>query len=204
MALRLDHAAETLKGELQHAISQLDAQISQAQNSLHAQRAKRLAAQTEAFSQTLRALQAEAQVGRDRVNARIDAIIADLREGIGREPAFPVSSTKPCRRYSHQPGTSAVNVVRDLGGGNSLGPGLHSDHLGSVTLLVDSAWTRTSARLKWQWHMTAYPFSTGSAGKGALIWMADLDGWAREVARLLRPSGHLFVYQAHPAVILWT
>ena len=41
-------------------------------------------------------------------------------------------------------------------------------------------------------------------GKGALIWMPDLAAWARDVARLLRPSGHLFVYEAHPAVILWT
>jgi len=41
-------------------------------------------------------------------------------------------------------------------------------------------------------------------GKGALIWLPDLTEWAREVARLLRPSGHLFVYEAHPAVPLWT
>ncbi len=41
-------------------------------------------------------------------------------------------------------------------------------------------------------------------GKGALIWLPDLTGWARDVARLLRPSGHLFVYEAHPAVTLWT
>jgi SAM-dependent methyltransferase len=41
-------------------------------------------------------------------------------------------------------------------------------------------------------------------GKGALIWMSDLDGWARDVVRLLRPSGHLFIYEAHPAVPLWT
>jgi SAM-dependent methyltransferase len=41
-------------------------------------------------------------------------------------------------------------------------------------------------------------------GKGALIWMPDLTAWARDVARLLRPSGHLFVYEAHPAVPLWT
>ncbi len=41
-------------------------------------------------------------------------------------------------------------------------------------------------------------------GKGALIWMPDLAGWAREVARLLRPAGYLFIYEAHPAVILWT
>jgi SAM-dependent methyltransferase len=41
-------------------------------------------------------------------------------------------------------------------------------------------------------------------GKGALIWMPDLDAWARDVARLLRPSGRLFVYESHPAVPLWT
>ena len=41
-------------------------------------------------------------------------------------------------------------------------------------------------------------------GKGALIWMPDLAEWSRDVARLLRPSGHLFVYEGHPAVPLWT
>jgi SAM-dependent methyltransferase len=53
------------------------------------------------------------------------------------------------------------------------------------------------------------PLADGTAdlvytGKGALIWMPDLDGWAREAARLLRPGGHLFVYEGHPAVPLWT
>ena len=41
-------------------------------------------------------------------------------------------------------------------------------------------------------------------GKGALIWMEDLDAWAAEMRRLLRPGGHLFVYEAHPLVPLWT
>ncbi|MGW7682620.1 class I SAM-dependent methyltransferase [Kribbella sp. NPDC054772] len=41
-------------------------------------------------------------------------------------------------------------------------------------------------------------------GKGALIWMRDIDAWARDVARLVRPGGHLFVYEAHPAVPLWS
>jgi SAM-dependent methyltransferase len=53
------------------------------------------------------------------------------------------------------------------------------------------------------------PLADGTAdlvytGKGALIWMPDLDAWAREAARLLRPGGHLFVYEGHPAVPLWT
>ena len=41
-------------------------------------------------------------------------------------------------------------------------------------------------------------------GKGALIWMRDLAAWARDAARLLRPAGHLFVYESHPMVPLWT
>ncbi|SHN38470.1 class I SAM-dependent methyltransferase [Cryptosporangium aurantiacum] len=41
-------------------------------------------------------------------------------------------------------------------------------------------------------------------GKGAVIWMRDLDAWAADIARLLRPSGHLFVYDEHPAFSLWT
>jgi SAM-dependent methyltransferase len=41
-------------------------------------------------------------------------------------------------------------------------------------------------------------------GKGALIWMQDLAARAEDAARLLRPTGHLFIYEAHPAVPLWT
>jgi SAM-dependent methyltransferase len=53
------------------------------------------------------------------------------------------------------------------------------------------------------------PLASASAdlvytGKGALIWMPDLAAWARDAARLLRPGGHLFVYEAHPAVALWS
>ena len=40
-------------------------------------------------------------------------------------------------------------------------------------------------------------------GKGALIWLEDLHGWAQEMRRLLRPGGHLFVLEAHPLVPLW-
>ena len=41
-------------------------------------------------------------------------------------------------------------------------------------------------------------------GKGALMWLADLDVWAAEVHRLLRPGGSCFVYEAHPMAALWT
>jgi SAM-dependent methyltransferase len=35
-------------------------------------------------------------------------------------------------------------------------------------------------------------------GKGALMWMPDLDGWAREAARLIRPGGHPVHLRATP------
>lgn len=41
-------------------------------------------------------------------------------------------------------------------------------------------------------------------GKGTLIWIPDLRAWAADAARLLRPSGHLLIYEAHPMVPLWT
>ncbi|GAB3452188.1 class I SAM-dependent methyltransferase [Kineococcus endophyticus] len=40
-------------------------------------------------------------------------------------------------------------------------------------------------------------------GKGAVVWVADLDAWAQETARVLRPGGHLFVHEAHPMVPLY-
>jgi SAM-dependent methyltransferase len=53
------------------------------------------------------------------------------------------------------------------------------------------------------------PLAAGCAdlvytGKGALIWMSDIDAWARHVVHLLRPGGHLFIYESHPAVPLWS
>ena len=41
-------------------------------------------------------------------------------------------------------------------------------------------------------------------GKGSLVWLADLDVWAGEVFRLLRPGGTFFVHDAHPMAAMWT
>jgi SAM-dependent methyltransferase len=41
-------------------------------------------------------------------------------------------------------------------------------------------------------------------GKGALIWMPDINAWATEMARLTRPGGHLFIHDGHPATELWS
>lgn len=40
-------------------------------------------------------------------------------------------------------------------------------------------------------------------GKGALIWVDNMSAWLTEMRRLLRPGGHLFIYEAHPLTPLW-
>ena len=40
-------------------------------------------------------------------------------------------------------------------------------------------------------------------GKGALPWVLDLAAWARGVAEIVAPSGHLFIFEAHPLNGLW-
>ncbi len=37
-------------------------------------------------------------------------------------------------------------------------------------------------------------------GKGSLVWLPDLDAWARVVAELLRPGGALYLVEFHPLV----
>jgi SAM-dependent methyltransferase len=36
-------------------------------------------------------------------------------------------------------------------------------------------------------------------GRGALIWLHDLDGWAAVLRRLLAPAGRLVIFDGHPA-----
>jgi SAM-dependent methyltransferase len=36
-------------------------------------------------------------------------------------------------------------------------------------------------------------------GRGAIIWLHDLDGWAAVIARLLAPAGRLVIFDGHPA-----
>jgi len=36
-------------------------------------------------------------------------------------------------------------------------------------------------------------------GRGSLIWLHDLDGWAAVLRRLLAPSGRLVIFDGHPA-----
>ena len=41
-------------------------------------------------------------------------------------------------------------------------------------------------------------FDVVYTGKGALCWLPDLDGWAKVVARLLKPGGVLYLMDTHP------
>ena len=40
-------------------------------------------------------------------------------------------------------------------------------------------------------------------GKGSLPWILDLGAWGHSVARLLRPRGHIFLFEGHPLAALW-
>jgi SAM-dependent methyltransferase len=41
-------------------------------------------------------------------------------------------------------------------------------------------------------------FDVVYTGKGALLWLPDMDGWAAEVAGLLAPGGFLYLTELHP------
>ena len=40
-------------------------------------------------------------------------------------------------------------------------------------------------------------------GRGAICWLMDLDAWARVVFRLLKPGGHLYLFDGHPISWVW-
>jgi len=40
-------------------------------------------------------------------------------------------------------------------------------------------------------------------GRGAIDWLQDLDAWARVVYRLLKPGGHLSLFDGHPITYLF-
>jgi SAM-dependent methyltransferase len=40
-------------------------------------------------------------------------------------------------------------------------------------------------------------------GRGALLWMMDLDAWAAVVVRLLKPGGLLHIFEGHPLDFVW-
>jgi SAM-dependent methyltransferase len=79
--------------------------------------------------------------------------------------------------------------------------------------MISSARRKTSAlnaRADWVCcDVLAVPDSlNGSAdlvhtGRGALLWMMDLDAWAAVVYRLLKPGGLLHIFEGHPLDWVW-
>jgi hypothetical protein len=78
---------DTATVAVEHAVSELSAQILRAQDLLQAEQVKELTAQTAALNETLRALHADAEASRQRADARIEAAVADLRDSISKELA---------------------------------------------------------------------------------------------------------------------
>jgi SAM-dependent methyltransferase len=67
-----------------------------------------------------------------------------------------------------------------------------------------------SARASWHCCdiLAAPPELSGTAdlvhtGRGALLWMMDLDAWAQVVHRLLKPGGRLHIFEGHPLDWVW-
>lgn len=40
-------------------------------------------------------------------------------------------------------------------------------------------------------------------GRGSLPWILNLAGWAGSVSMLLKPGGHVFIFEGHPLTSLW-
>jgi uncharacterized phage infection (PIP) family protein YhgE len=78
---------DTAIAGLEQAVSTVSTQVLQTRDLLRAEQVNELAAQTTALSGTVRALHADTEASRERVDARMEAAIADLRDTIGKELA---------------------------------------------------------------------------------------------------------------------
>ncbi len=117
----------------------------------------------------------------------------------------PLLATRP--RVVHLQSGNGVDCIELLRAGASFAVGIDFSQVA-----VRAASTRARRIGVPAQYVTAAvphtPLADGSAdlvytGKGALMWLGDLDAWGHEVARLLAPGGALFVYDAHPAASLW-
>lgn len=118
----------------------------------------------------------------------------------------PLLASAP--RVVHLQSGNGADCVQLLGAGASSAVGIDFSHV-AVTAATARARRIGSPARYVTGAVPATPLADGVAdlvytGKGALMWLADLGAWAREVVRLLAPGGALHVYDAHPAAALWT
>ena len=79
--------------------------------------------------------------------------------------------------------------------------------------MIDSARRKTAALgLPADWHCcdvldTPHALDATAdlvhTGRGALLWMMDLDAWAAVIYRLLKPGGKVHIFEGHPLDWVW-
>ncbi len=133
------------------------------------------------------------------------AVIADLRRGrttlwpAERELMGPVRG----RRLLHlQCGAGEDTLAWALLGARATGVDIAPARIASakrnaaLTGLKAGFVAADVARLPFRRHT----FDLAYTSRGAMVWLGELDGWAREVARVLRPGGRFLVCDEHPVL----
>jgi SAM-dependent methyltransferase len=132
------------------------------------------------------------RAGRSNLFPVEEELIGDLRAGAGTRRAIHLQCAG---------GRDSLSLW-NLGADEVIGVDISPRMLALARRLTDA----TGARAQWiEADVLETPHDLdGTAdlvytGRGALIWLQDLDGWAAVVQRLLAPSGRLVVFDGHPA-----
>ena len=132
------------------------------------------------------------RAGRSNLFPVEEELIGDLRAGSGTRRAIHLQCAG---------GRDSLSLW-NLGADEVIGVDISPRMLALARRLTDA----TGARAQWiEADVLETPHDLdGTAdlvytGRGALIWLQDLDGWAAVVQRLLAPSGRLVVFDGHPA-----
>lgn len=143
--------------------------------------------------------------------ADVEGDIAFLKSGgvnLSEREIRAVGDLRECNRAIHllcSHGLDALSLL-NLGAREVVGVDISAEMLElarqkSEALSAAATWVQSDV-------LNVPPELNGSAdliltGSGALPWVADLDGWARVVARLLRPGGKLVISEGHPLNWVW-
>jgi ubiquinone/menaquinone biosynthesis C-methylase UbiE len=142
---------------------------------------------------------------------QLDESIAFLRTGgtnfVAPEFGF-LRPLMPCERAIHLQCAAGHDTLSlwNLGASEVIGLDINEDML----TLAQTKTEALGAPARWiRSDVLATPAElNGTAdlvytGRGALNWLMDIDGWASVVARLLKPGGHLYLFEGHPMSWVW-